>query len=83
MNEIYMKALESIYKIITGGKAYDLIIETVSGLMDEDYSNDEKRQMVKDAVMPFVNEFGKAMLSAVIAFAVSSLKTQMEENVKV
>lgn len=80
MNDIYMKALEAIYKIIAGENAYNLIVETATTLMDESYSNDEKRQMVKDAVMPLIKDFGKIMLSSIIAFAVSSIKAQMEEN---
>ncbi len=80
METILQKALEAIYKIMAGGDAYDLIVETATILMGEDKTNDEKRQLVKDAVMPILNDLGKAFLSAIIAFAVASIKAQMETN---
>ena len=80
METILQKALEAIYKIMAGGDAYDLIVETATILMGEDKTNDEKRQLVKDAVSPILNDLGKAFLSAIIAFAVASIKAQMETN---
>ncbi len=80
METILQKALEAIYKIMAGGDAYDLIVETATILMGEDKTNDEKRQLVKDAVSPILNDLGKAFLSAIIAFAVASIKAQMGTN---
>ena len=77
METVLQKALEAIYKMMIGGEAYDVVVLGVEALMDEDMTNDEKRQIVKDAVMPIAKELGKAFLSAIIAFAVASLKAQM------
>ena len=80
MESILQKALEAIYRIMIGGEAYDVIVLGAKALMDEELSNDEKRQLVKDAVMPIAKELGKTFLSAIIAFAVSSIKAEMTKE---
>lgn len=77
MKSIYYTALESLYRMIAGGQAYDLIVSTATSLMSEDRTNDEKRRMVKNAVMPFIRSWGKDILSAIIAFAVTSIKLEI------
>lgn len=82
MKDIYLKAIETIYRLLAGGDAYDLIVATANSLMREDKTNDEKRAMVKAAVMPIIRSWGKEILSAIIAFAVTSLKREMEKRLE-
>lgn len=84
MNTILLTTLEIIYRGLASGKAYDLIVKTVSELMEEDLTNDEKRAKVKAAVMPIMRDFGKAWLSVIIAFAVKTVQLKIEaENGRV
>ena len=80
METILQKALEAIYKILAGGDAYELIVSTAKVLMDANYDNDTKRKMVRDAVTPIINELGKAFLSSIIAFAVTSIQIQLAKE---
>lgn len=66
--------LEKIIKWLVGGDAFTLITEMVAVLMDEDKTNDEKRKIVKDAVMPIAKNVGKFLLSTAIAYAVDKAK---------
>lgn len=80
MNTVLIKTLELIYKAMSGKEAYDVMVLGATALMDEDLTNDEKRDLVKAAVMPIIRELGKAWLSVIIAFIVKSVQLKMEKE---
>ena len=82
MDSILIKTLETIYKMFIGQDVYKIIVNMVTVLMNEDFTNDEKREKVKDKVAPLLNTIGEAFLSAIIAFVVSSLKNKIQQEKK-
>ena len=75
--DIKITVLEQVIKWLVGGEAFKMIAYMVGELMDEDKSNDEKREAVKEYVMPYVKEIGKFLLSTAIAFAVDKAKSEL------
>ena len=75
--DIKLVVIESAIKWLVGGEPFKVITMMVADLMDEDMTNDEKRQRVKDVVMPMVSGIGKFLLSTAIAFAVDKLKEEV------
>lgn len=78
--DIKIIVLEKVIKWLTGGEAFSMITAMVGKLMDEDKTNDEKREEVKDFVMPFLTEIGKFILSTAIAFAVDKAKAELVKD---
>ena len=79
MINIKIVALEAVIKWLVGGRAFKTITNMVATLMDEDLTNDEKRQAVKDVVLPMVTAVGKMLLSTIIAYAVDKAKMELAD----
>ena len=67
---------------LMGIAATELIKDLVEYLWSEDLSNDEKREYVKERVLPYVGKVGEVFLSTAIAFAVDFLKAEVAKNGK-
>lgn len=70
------KMIGYFLKLLVSGQAFKVITEMVGTLMNVDKTNDDKRKEVKDAVMPFVSDFGKFFLSTAIAYTVDKYKVE-------
>ena len=69
--------LEKLIAWLVGGQAFEIIVGMVKSLMDDDKTNDEKRNEVKEVVTPMLSEVGKFVLSTAIAFAVDKAKAEL------
>ena len=70
--------LEKLIAWLVGGQAFEIIVGMVKSLMDDDKTNDEKRNEVKEVVPPMLSEVGKFVLSTAIAFSVDKIKAELE-----
>ena len=79
MKTFWLALAKKAIEALVGGTATTMIKELVWKLMTEDLTNDEKREQVKTAVLPYVGKIGKLFLSTAIAFAVDYFKIEMEK----
>lgn len=78
--DIKLVVLDRVIKWLVGGDAFKMIADMVKSLMSDDKTNDEKRNEVKDMVMPILTEVGKFALSTAIAFAVDKAKAELAKE---
>ena len=75
--DIKLIVLERVIKWLVGGEAFKIITGLVGSLMDQDKTNDDKRNEVRDIVMPILSSVGKFILNTAIAFAVDKAKAEL------
>ena len=80
METFWLALAKKGLEALMGGEATKMIKELVTSLMDDDYTNDEKRMFVKQRVSPYLGKVGKLFLSTAIAFAVDYLKIEIAKK---
>jgi len=74
--------IKKFLEMLLSGDIFATIELTVAELWNKDMTNDEKRAYVKAKVMPFISELGSFFLSTAIAFAVDSMRAELEKESK-
>lgn len=76
MNNLLLKALQTIVRALIGALNYERIKMTVASLESRDLSGEQKKQLVLDEAASVIEVCGKALVNLAIEAAVNAMRNQ-------